>query len=170
LLLFGLGWGLIGGGLLEELGWTGFAVPRLRRRYSALTAGLIVGLLWGAWHLLVAFWASRGLAGQSSLANFVAGFLAFYVIALPAYRVLMVWVYDRTDSLLVAMLMHAMLSASTIVLQPMTTGSHLTWNLVLAAVLWFVVAAVALVNRGHLSRQPLFGGGRLEKRGHHLLW
>jgi uncharacterized protein len=64
LVIFGLGWGLVGGGLLEELGWTGFAVPTLRRRHSALTTGLVVGLLWGVWHLLIAFWASRGLAGR----------------------------------------------------------------------------------------------------------
>jgi uncharacterized protein len=152
LLLFGLGWGLTGGGLLEELGWTGFAVPRLRLRYGAFATGLIVGLLWGAWHFLIAFWASRALAGEQSLAIFVAGFLAFYAVALPAYRVLMVWVYDRTASLLVAMLMHALLSASTLILQPQTTAGHLTWNLLLAAVLWVVVAAVAGANRRPLSR------------------
>lgn len=150
LLLFGLAWGLIGGGLLEELGWTGFAVPRLRLRYSALVTGLIVGLLWGAWHLLIAFWAGRALAGEQSLAIFVAGFIAFYVLALPAYRVLMVWVYDHTGSLLVAMLMHAVLSASTLILQPQTSAGHLTWNLILAAALWIIVSAVA-----RRTRRPL---------------
>lgn len=144
LMMFGVAWGLIGGGLLEELGWTGFAVPTLRRRYSALATGLIVGLLWGAWHFLIAFWASRGLAGETSLANFIAGFMAFYVVALPAYRVLMVWVYDHTASLLVAMLMHAVFSASTIILQPLTTGSHLTWNIALGVALWMIVGAIAL--------------------------
>ena len=152
LLLFGLAWGLIGGGLLEELGWTGFAVPRLRMRYGALATGLFVGLLWGAWHFLIAFWAISALAGEQSPAIFVAGFLAFYVVALPAYRVLMVWVYDRTASLLVAMLMHAFLSASTLILQPQTTAGHLTWNFVLAAALWAAVAAVGIANRGHFSR------------------
>ena len=43
LLLFGIGWGLLGGGLLEELGWTGFAVPRLRLRYTAFTTGAHCG-------------------------------------------------------------------------------------------------------------------------------
>jgi membrane protease YdiL (CAAX protease family) len=45
--------GIIGGlavGIFEELGWTGFAVPRLRRRHGVLGTGLIAGLLWGAWH------------------------------------------------------------------------------------------------------------------------
>ena len=37
-------------GFFEELGWTGFVVPRLRQRFSLLVSGLIVGVLWGAWH------------------------------------------------------------------------------------------------------------------------
>ena len=145
--LFGLGWGLVGGGLLEELGWTGFAVPRLRLRYSGLGTGLIVGLLWGVWHILIAFWSSNALAGSLSLTTFVAGFLAFYLVALPAYRILLVWVHDRTNSLVVVMLMHAFLSASTLILQPQDTSGYLTWNIVVAVALWLVVAAAAVVCR-----------------------
>ncbi|MFN8486245.1 MAG: CPBP family intramembrane glutamic endopeptidase [Caldilineaceae bacterium] len=157
LLLFGIAWGLIGGGFLEELGWTGFAVPKLRLRYGVFTTALIVGILWGVWHFLIAFWSSSSLAGEDSLTIFILGFLAFYLGALPAYRVLMVWVYDRTGSLLVAMLMHASLSASTLILQPLATGApYLIWNLGLAAVLWIVVAAVAVANHGQISRPPLY--------------
>ena len=147
LVMFGLGWGLLGGGFLEELGWTGFAVPRLRRRVDAVRTGLIVGLLWGAWHLLIAFWSSRGLAGGGSAGDFVAGFLAFYVLALPAYRILMVHVYDRTRSLLLAMLMHAMLSASTLILQPGPGSGQLTWNLVLAVAAWILAICAAYLGR-----------------------
>jgi membrane protease YdiL (CAAX protease family) len=49
--------------VLEEVGWTGFAVPRLRLRYSALTTGLIVGVFWGAWHLLQQLAISGTYAG-----------------------------------------------------------------------------------------------------------
>ena len=157
LLLFGIAWGLIGGGFLEELGWTGFAVPKLRLRYGVFATALIVGILWGVWHFLIAFWSSSSLAGETSLTIFVAGFLAFYLGALPAYRVLMVWVYDRTGSLPVAMLMHASLSASTLILQPLATGApYLIWNLGLAVVLWIVVAAVAVANHGQISQPPLY--------------
>jgi membrane protease YdiL (CAAX protease family) len=155
LILFGFGWGLVGGGLLEELGWTGFAVPALRRRYTALATGLIVGFFWGMWHVLIAVWASHGLAGEASLAEFVAGFLAFYFVALPAYRVLMVWVYDHTASLSLAMLMHAVLSASTIILQPVSAHRQFTWNVVLGAALWVVVAVVSRATRGELDRRPV---------------
>src|SRR5215207_3490596 len=158
LLLFGIAAGLIGGGLLEELGWTGFAVPTLLRlRHGVLATGLIVGLLWGAWHFLIAFWASGTSSGAVSLANYLPAVL-FYVGSLPAYRVLMVWVYERSgESMLLAMLMHASFSASMLIQQPLGLAlvPGLAWNLVLAAALWVVVGAVAVAQGGHLSRQPL---------------
>jgi hypothetical protein len=66
----------------------------------------------------------------------------------------MVWVYDRTESLLIAMLMHASLIPSIFyVLTPSATGwAFVTYHLMLAAALWVVVAAVAVANGGHLSR------------------
>ncbi len=155
LLILGIGAGLIGGGLLEELGWTGFAVPALRQRYGVLETGLIVGMLWGAWHLLIAVWASRGMAGEASLGGFMAGFLAFYFVALPAYRVLLVWLHDHTASLLLVMLMHAVLSASTVILAPLAPHGHFTWNFVLGVLLWGVVAGIAVVRRGALSVRPI---------------
>ncbi len=145
-------------GFFEELGWTGFAVPTLlRQRHSVLATGLFVGVLWGLWHFLISFWASGTSSGALSLAGFLPAVL-FYVGSLPAYRVLMVWVYDRTgESMFVAMLMHASFSASMLIQQPLGLAlvPGLAWNLVLAVALWVVVGAVALAQGGHLSRQPL---------------
>jgi|GEM_PF-2865271 len=62
-------------------------------------------------------------------------------------RVLLVWVFDRTDNLPVIMLMHASLSASTLIFQPLATGAvALIWNLVLGIVLWIVVVVVLVIN------------------------
>ena len=160
LLLVGIGYGLIGGGLLEELGWTGFAVPTLlgRMRYGVLATGLVVGVLWGVFHWPVNGWAGATLPGSLSLAISLPLQLLFFTVAgLTAYRVLMVWVYERTGgSLLVAMLMHASLTASMIILPPVLTGvAYLTYNLVFTAALWVVVGAVAMANHGHLSRQAI---------------
>jgi membrane protease YdiL (CAAX protease family) len=159
LLLLGIAVGLVGG-LLEELGWTGFAVPRLRRRHGVLATGLLVGVLWGAWHLLTNdFWPSGATAGGLPLALFVSvRGVDLLVGGLLSYRVLMVWVYDRTGSLLLAVLMHASLIVCDIfVLAPMAiAGAHfLTWLLASSAALWVVVAAVATANGGRLARQPL---------------
>jgi membrane protease YdiL (CAAX protease family) len=153
LVLFGIAMGLMAG-VFEELGWTGFAVPTLRLRYSVLATGLIVGVMWGAWHFLVNIWSSGNSSGDISLLLFLHSFL-FSVGVLPAFRVLMVWVYERTESLLVAILMHASLTTGNILLVPLATGAALvSWSLVLAAALWAVVAAVAVAQGGHLSRQP----------------
>jgi uncharacterized protein len=159
LLLFGIGWGLIGGGFLEELGWTGFATPTLlrRMRYGVLGTGLIVGVLWGVFHWPVNGWAGVSFSGALPVTISLPLQLLFFTVAgLTAYRVLMVWVYDRTgESMLVVMLMHASLSASMFILHPLVTGvAILTYVLVWAAALWVVVGAVALAQGGHLSRQP----------------
>ena len=114
-LLFGTAVGL-GAGLFEELGWTGFAVPELRRRYGVLATSLIVGLLWGAWHFLVTWWGSSSTVGAVPLSVYLPVMLFSF---LPPYRVLMVWVYDRTGSLLLAMLMHASLTASVRTFDPL---------------------------------------------------
>jgi uncharacterized protein len=97
LLLFGIAYGFIGGGLLEELGWTGFAVPTLlRQRYSVLATGLIVGVLWGVFHFIVNGWAGVSFSGDLSVAISLPLALFTTVAGLTAFRVLMVWVYERT--------------------------------------------------------------------------
>ncbi|HKH36260.1 MAG TPA: CPBP family intramembrane glutamic endopeptidase [Rubrobacter sp.] len=158
LLLMGIAVGL-GAGIFEELGWTGFAIPRMRLRYGVLATGLFVGVLWGAWHILAnGLWASDVTSGGLSLAIFLPAYLfTFLVGQLPAFRVLMVWVYERTGSLLVAILMHGSLTASTLVLQPLAVSGMalLAVTLGYAAATWVVVAVVILAQRGRLSRQPL---------------
>ncbi len=153
LLLSGVAVGLGAG--FEELGWTGYATPRLRRRHGILATGLVVGVLWGAWHVLVTIWGSGTASGALSVALLLPA-LVFYVAVLPVFRVLMVWVYDRTDSLLLGMLMHASLTASVpFILMPGVTGLPLTaWYLMLTAALWVVVAALASANRGRLAPWP----------------
>jgi uncharacterized protein len=161
--LMGIVVGLIVG-IFEELGWTGFAVPTLLKlRYGVLSTGLIVGVLWGAWHLLFNdIWASVATSGGLSPALFAVGVgLVLLVGQLPAYRVLMVWVYERSGgSLLLAILMHASYSASTFILGPVAGPGAMSGASLLAAVLasaaatWVIVAVLAVATHGHLSRQP----------------
>src|SRR5215203_3934243 len=154
-LLMGIFAGLMAG-IFEELGWTGFATPTLLRlRHGVLATGLIVGVPWAAWHLLVAFWASGTISGEFALASYLLDPFLFLV----AFRVLMVWVYDRTGSLLVAMLMHASLVFAANVINPFgplkIAGVPLmTFDLIWAAVLWVVIGAIALAQGGHLTREP----------------
>jgi len=150
--------GIVGtmvGGIFEELGWTGFATHTLlrRMRHGVLASGLFVGVLWGVVHLPVYYWpASSDLSGTLLMAVVTANILAWF----PPYRILMVWVYDRTESLLLAMLMHGSATGSLVIFASLAPGLPLfTFLLVFGAVLWVVVGAVALVKGGHLTRQPL---------------
>jgi uncharacterized protein len=151
ILLPGLLAGLVAG-LFEETGWTGFVIPRLRLRYSVFLTGIIVGFLWGAWHFLVAFWGSGTSSKLISLDLFLPQMM-FYVAILPVYRILMVWVYDRTKSLLVSMIMHASLTANTtFILVPVMTRTYfLTYYLILSIVLWIIVAIIARFDSKHFK-------------------
>jgi len=154
LVLMGIAGGLMAG-IFEELGWTGFAVPRMRLRYSVLATGLIVGVLWAAWHLLQSYWASGVTSGELSLSLWLADAVVGTLVGqLVAYRVLMVWVYEHTQSLLLAMLMHASLAAFTFILfPPSAIMTNLISSFAYTAVLWVVVAVVALAQGGHLTPQ-----------------
>ncbi len=148
LLIMGLVVGFFFGGLLEELGWTGFAVPALRQRYSIFAAGLIAGLLHGLWHVLPGYWGSGDASGALIVSAFVPP-LFFFAGVLPSFRILMVWVYDRTESLLLSMLMHGSLTATTLfILAPAARGTSLViYYLILTPAVWALVALVLAANR-----------------------
>ncbi len=133
-------------GLFEEIGWTGFVVPAMRKRFSSFATGLTVGVMWGAWHLLVVWWGSSSTSGGLSMWVYLPAMCFSF---LPPYRVLMVRLYDRTASLPLCVLMHASLTASVRVFDPLgISGSAIvTYNLVLGAALWAVVGVVALRSR-----------------------
>jgi uncharacterized protein len=151
LLVAGLVGGLVVGlvaSFFEEIGWTGFATHELSKRHGLLATGLIVGLPWMALHVPVYMAIASGAVPPA----LNAAAIIFYMLA---YRVLMVWVYDRTQSVLMAMLMHLMLIVWPFVLpgSPAMVGvPNLIFNLVLGATLWVFVAAVAVADRRKLSR------------------
>lgn len=147
-LLAGLGVGL-SAGIFEELGWTGFAIPMIRQRHSVFVTGLIVGIWWSAWHLFPNVWSSHAAAGELAMSLFwITTALSVFVGYLTAFRILMLWVYDHTESLFVSMLMHLSFTSSLLILNPLgIAGAHLlTYSFTLAGVLWVLVSIVAMVN------------------------
>ena len=126
-----------------------------------LATGLIVGLVFAAWNGLVVYWASSGTSGGLSPAIYLPAVLFTW---LPAYRVLMVWVYEHTGSLGVSMLMQLSFTACTVIInapQALAGVPLVIYYLVLTAALWAIVAAIAVTNRGKLSRvdTPRLGAG-----------
>ena len=134
-------WWLFGIGLLagtfEEIGWTGFATPRLLTRKSLTVAGLTLGLTWALWHLLVDFRYNAAAMGSIWPLEFVIT----YLLTLTPYRLLLMWVYHRTQSLMLAINMHASFTGSLLVLVPVVPASHsFYWQAIFAIVLWGLVA------------------------------
>lgn len=90
---------LLAGPTGEEPGWRGFALPRLLERYSPLRAGLLLGLMWSFWHLLLWLVAS-GYTGVDLLM-----YIAEFTVAIVALNLLMVWIYTHVPDSLVPMVL-----------------------------------------------------------------
>src|SRR4029077_5413333 len=83
----------------EEVGWRGYALPRLAARFGLSGASVVLGVIWATWHLPLFYLRGADTYGQS----FVT-----YLLTVIALSVAMAWVYWNTHgSLLLTMLMHA---------------------------------------------------------------
>jgi membrane protease YdiL (CAAX protease family) len=97
---------VFGGPLLEEGGWRGFALPGMERLHGPLLASLILGVLWGLWHL-PEFWLPSWTAamGGGGILNII-----LFTISDIALTILITWVFNNTRaSVLLAILVHASL-------------------------------------------------------------
>ena len=125
----------------EELGWRGYALPQLLEKRSALIASLILGVLWGLWHLptfLVPGTPQYGLP------------LAAFVLLTVEYSILMTWLYLHTlGSVLLATLFHGAINVSQGVFLGAVSGATRYW--LLCIVYGIAAAVVALV----LARKSL---------------
>ena len=122
----------------EEFGWRGFAHPRLVARFGAVRGCLILGAVWGLWHLAY----SVTPAGRFDLLGF-----GMAVTELPFYAVLLGWLFERADrSMAVAIAAHAGAHLDKFDRAPRT-------DLRLQVLHLFVVAGIAVVAGGALSRR-----------------
>ena len=141
---------VVGGlaGFFEEIGWSGFATPRLLKQHAVLKTGLILGVLWGTWHLLADYWGNAGAYGALYP---LRGLL--WVVTLTAYRILMVWVYSKTTSLSLMQLMHAGFTGGQALWEPpLAPTAYLLWYGSFAVALWILVI---LVWRLQLKKSPI---------------
>jgi membrane protease YdiL (CAAX protease family) len=122
----------------EEIGWRGYVLPRLQARHSALVASLIVGVIWGVWHLPK--FLGTGASGERSF--------VWFVIAHMALSVLYTWLYNNTaGSLLLVTLLHASGNTAALFLPfSFAAAGGLTSNLLI--VLYILAAIVVTVAAG----------------------
>ncbi|WP_232660265.1 CPBP family intramembrane glutamic endopeptidase [Pseudonocardia sp. TRM90224] len=136
-------------GLAEEPGWRDFALPLLQRRFGPFAGTLVVGTLWGAWHLPLFF---TGWAGWPDVT--IRQFGEFMLAAI-ALSIVMTWLFNRTgESLPIVMLFHCSLnSVASLVWAPMfptmDAGRDSLTALLIASMVLAVVCIVA--TRGRLG-------------------
>jgi len=131
----------------EEVGWRGYALPRLAQHLGLGGASLVLGAAWAAWHLPLFVLPDSGSTGQSFPA---------YLLQVMALSVVMAYLYWKTDgSLLLVMVMHAAVNNTTGIVpaavggatSPIALGGSLVaWATV--ALSWIVATPLLLRMRG----------------------
>lgn len=124
----------------EEIGWRGYALPRLQARYGSLLASLIIGILWGAWHLPL-FWLPGNFHQTIPLSLFLLQSVALAIIY--------TWLYNNTKgSLLIAHLFHAASNVTLGVLPilPMDTGGDLAPLWLTIGLLWLFTIVITILS------------------------
>ena len=91
----------------EEIGWRGFALPRLQASHGPLVASLIIGTFWGIWHL-PSFFAPMGVLAAMKTALGI-GFIVPYTATTIANSIFMTWLYNKTgkSALIAGVIWHA---------------------------------------------------------------
>lgn len=124
---------VVGSSLGEEPGWRGYALPRMQWQHGALRAGLVLGLLWGLWHLPLWLWRDH----RSPIE------VGWELLGILAMSVLFTWVFNHTEgSLMLAMLFHASIATTGLFLAESHLGPAVE---VLLA--WMLVALLIVLDR-----------------------
>jgi membrane protease YdiL (CAAX protease family) len=146
----GIVMGLIAGSF-EEVGWMGFAYPMMQSKRGILRTSIYLGFVHALWHILPSFLGSYPALDDQWLPYFIGSFV--FIVAL---RVLIVWVYANTESLLLAQLMHASSTGFFAMLIPtdMAPANWVVFYWVYAVVLSAAAGVVVARYGRNLRRQP----------------
>ncbi len=141
-----------GGPFFEEPGWRGFALPRLQQRSGPLLGTLILGVLWGLWHLPLFLIPGYNGAGTGFVGISVP-FIAF-VIAATAMAFIFTWVFNNTrGSLLLAMLLHASVNTASDAFLRFSPSLPTAPLAAMSSYIAFILLALIIIaaSRGRLS-------------------
>ncbi|MEM2004760.1 MAG: type II CAAX endopeptidase family protein [Zestosphaera sp.] len=124
----------LGGPFQEEWGWRGYALDRLQERWSALTSSILLGLMWGLWHLPLFF-----MPGTIQSQTPFWGFMSLIICG----SLLFTWIYNNTGgSILAVMLFHTMNNLSLVIFPTLRTASGGLYLLILNVVTAAIVLSV----------------------------
>jgi membrane protease YdiL (CAAX protease family) len=139
---------ILGGPLGEEIGWRGFALPRMQPLHGPLVGSIILGLLWALWHLpefMVPWWAAQS-GGTSPIAIVKFGMIA------TALGITLTWVFNNTKgSVLMAILVHTSVDAPFLPFSVLLGPSEVMNSMLLG--FGAVALVLTVVTRGRLGYQ-----------------
>jgi membrane protease YdiL (CAAX protease family) len=151
-----------GVGLPEEIGWRGFALPRMQQRYGPLLSTLLLGVLWAFWHLLYFLIPDHGGGPGTSFASFLTNFSIFFLMVV-AISIIFTWVFNHTrGSILIASLVHAAIDTPQLVWVPLflevgesnSTVGETSLDLALLSTFGVLALLIVIMTRGRLGYQP----------------
>jgi uncharacterized protein len=143
---------VVGGPLGEEFGWRGYALPAIAARLGWRWAGLIVGVLWGLWHLPLFFLPGTT---QSHMP------LALFLLSSVALSVLLAWLFGKTgQSVLPALVLHTSINAWAGIIPVMPTADTARPFALLVGIL----ALIAVMLLWRADAWPVAGRGRAADR------
>lgn len=120
----------------EEIGWRGYALPRLASRIGLGPAGIVLGVVWAAWHLPFFFMPGADTYGQS---------FPLYLLQVTALSVAMAWLYWRANGMLLPlMVMHAAVNNTKDIVPSAMPGATDPLTLTATPVGWLTVALLWL--------------------------
>lgn len=141
------------GGLNEEPGWRGFALPRLQQRFTPMRATLVLGVAWALWHVpayVLVAQAGHGLATPE-----MGVILAGSAIETVAVAVVFTWLYNHTGSTLLCIVLHGGINAaaSSLLLPAAAVEGSVYLQVALTGNLVVILGAVAVaaLTRGRLG-------------------
>jgi membrane protease YdiL (CAAX protease family) len=140
-----------GGPLPEEIGWRGFALPRLQSKFGPLKATLLLGVLWACWHLPHFLTVSQK-GGPGSDLSLLYFNLPIFILLCLAISIILTWVYNcHCGNLFIVMLVHTSLNTFSLI-QPYLTNPVLkNSDLSFGIGLGFVALLVLIFTRGDLG-------------------
>ena len=136
-----------GGPVFEEIGWRGFALPRLQRLHGPLVGTLILGVLWAMWHLPLFLIPSWDTPHGSPLD------VALFVIWAVSVTVIFTWVFNNTKgSVLLAILAHGSINSAAVAVFGLFPAPAVTGGITNFVIGFGVVALVIVaLTRGRLG-------------------
>lgn len=136
----------------EEIGWRGYALPRLASRFGFARGSLLLGVIWACWHLPLFFIPGIDKSGQS---------FPLYLLQVTALSVALAWLYVHTNgSLLLVMLMHSAVNQTKDIVPSAVSAATNPFALSTSLVAWLTVALLWICGGYFLVRMPKVKGQR----------